>query len=97
MENSLSERIARLEKEKEKLVLTHTDEMTKKDSAFEKIKVELSAWKLEMQNALNDIEGLKKERDEWKTQVQLYMTSLEAAHMAKAKLEEKLNLLGVTN
>lgn len=32
-------------------------------------KIELSAWKLEMQNALNDIELLKRERDDLKARV----------------------------
>jgi len=44
--------------------------MTKKEDEHTQTKIELSAWKLEMQNALNDIESLKKERDELKAQVQ---------------------------
>ncbi|KAL7488420.1 hypothetical protein ACHAW6_014160 [Cyclotella cf. meneghiniana] len=78
MERSLQDRIERLEKEKYNLVAAHNDEMQKKDIAFERVRVELSAWKLEMQNALNDIEGLKRERNELEQQVILYKATLDA-------------------
>jgi hypothetical protein len=61
MEKSLKECIKRLEKEKEKLVAAHNDEMSRKVEQHDKTRIELSAWKLEMQNALNDIESLKRE------------------------------------
>ena len=78
MEKSLQDRIERLEGEKYKLLTAHKDEMEKKDSAFDTVRVELSAWKLEMQNALNDIEGLKREKNELEHQVQVYKASLDA-------------------
>lgn len=78
MEKSLQDRIERLEGEKYKLMIAHKDEMAKKDVAFEKVRVELSAWKLEMQNALNDIEGLKRERNELEQQVAAYKASLDS-------------------
>ena len=64
MEKSLQESIKRLEKEKEKLVAAHNDEISNKIDQHDKTRIELSAWKLEMQNALNDIESLKKENDD---------------------------------
>ncbi|KAL3803517.1 hypothetical protein HJC23_014065 [Cyclotella cryptica] len=78
MERSLQDRIERLEKEKYNLIAAHNDEMQKKDIAFERVRVELSAWKLEMQNALNDIEGLKRERNELEQQVVIYKATLDA-------------------
>jgi uncharacterized protein (UPF0335 family) len=66
MEKSLEERIKRLEKEKEKLTADHVDEISRKSKQHDKTRIELSAWKLEMQNALNDIESLKKENEELK-------------------------------
>ncbi len=66
MEKSLEERIKRLEKEKEKLTADHDDEISTKNEQHDKTRIELSAWKLEMQNALNDIESLKKENEELK-------------------------------
>ena len=66
MEKSLEERIKRLEKEKEKLAADHVDEISRKNEQHDKTRIELSAWKLEMQNALNDIESLKKENEELK-------------------------------
>ena len=51
----------------------------------------------QMQNALNDIESLKKEGDDLKVQVESYITSLEAMCMGKAKLEEKLHSMGVSS
>ena len=82
MEKSLQDRIERLEGDKYKLMTAHKDEITKKDVAFERVRVELSAWKLEMQNALNDIEGLKKERNELEKQVAVYKASLDALSSA---------------
>ena len=70
MEKALQDRVSRLEREKDKLVADYNFEMTKKEDEHTQTKIELSAWKLEMQNALNDIESLKKERDELKVQVQ---------------------------
>jgi chromosome segregation ATPase len=64
MEKSLQESIKRLEKEKEKLVAAHHDELSRKTEQHDKTRIELSAWKLEMQNALNDIESLKRENDD---------------------------------
>lgn len=66
MEKSLEERIKRLEKEKEKLIADYDDEISRKNEQHDKTRIELSAWKLEMQNALNDIESLKKENEELK-------------------------------
>ena len=82
MEKSLQDRIERLEGEKYKLLTAHKDEMEKKDIAFDRVRVELSAWKLEMQNALNDIEGLKREKNELEQQVQVYKASLDALSRA---------------
>jgi chromosome segregation ATPase len=82
MEKSLQDRIERLEGEKYKLMMAHKDEMEKKDIAFEKVRVELSAWKLEMQNALNDIEGIKRERNELEQQIAVYKASLDALSSA---------------
>jgi chromosome segregation ATPase len=64
MERSLQESIKRLEKDKEKLVAAHHDEILRKTEQHDKTRIELSAWKLEMQNALNDIESLKRENDD---------------------------------
>lgn len=64
MEKSLQESIKRLEKEKEKLVAAHDSEISSQIQQHDKTRIELSAWKLEMQNALNDIESLKRENDE---------------------------------
>jgi chromosome segregation ATPase len=82
MEKSLQDRIERLEGEKYKLIMAHKDEIEKKDIAFEKVRVELSAWKLEMQNALNDIEGIKRERNELEQQIAVYKASLDALSSA---------------
>ena len=49
----------------------------------------------EVQNALNDIESLRRERDDLKAQVATYMKSLEAACMGKAVLDEKLHSLSI--
>ena len=87
MEQSLQNRIERLEGEKYKLIMAHKNEIEKKDTAFEKVRVELSAWKLEMQNALNDIEGLKKEKSELENQVLSYKASLDAL---QAENKEKM-------
>jgi chromosome segregation ATPase len=87
MERSLQERIERLEGEKYKLITAHKDEMEKKDFAFEKVRVELSAWKLEMQNALNDIEGLKREKMELEQQIAVYKASLDALSSANQQGE----------
>ncbi|KAL7552823.1 hypothetical protein ACHAWF_016073, partial [Thalassiosira exigua] len=95
MEKALQERVARLERDKEKLVADFNDEMIHKEDEHTKTKIELSAWKLEMQNALNDIEALKRERDELKAQVESYATSLEAACVEKAQLEERMHSLGM--
>jgi len=48
-----------------------------------------------MQNALNEIESLKKERDELNAQVEAYGKSLESLCMGKAALDEKMHSLGV--
>ena len=64
MEKSLQESITRLEKEKEKLVAAHSSELSSQIQQHDKTRIELSAWKLEMQNALNDIESLKRENDD---------------------------------
>jgi predicted nucleic acid-binding Zn-ribbon protein len=76
-----------LEGEKYKLITAHKDEMEKKDFAFEKVRVELSAWKLEMQNALNDIEGLKREKMELEQQIAVYKSSLDALSSANQQGE----------
>lgn len=93
MEKALEDRVSRLQKEKDKLVAEYNEEMINKEEEHTKTKIELSAWKLEMQNALNDIEALKKERDDLKAQVQAYVKSLEAVCMNKAELEEKMHNL----
>ncbi len=93
MERSLQDRITRLEKEKEALVEAHESETEQLQSLLSQTRVELSAWKLEMQNALNDTEAMMKERDELKHHIQVYRSSLEAAHVAKAETEEKLHVL----
>lgn len=49
-----------------------------------------------MQNALNDIETLRRERDDLKAQVASYVKSLETACMGKAILDEKLHSLGIS-
>ncbi|KAK1748377.1 hypothetical protein QTG54_000316 [Skeletonema marinoi] len=64
MEKALQESINRLEKEKEKLVAAHDVEISSQIKQHDKTRIELSAWKLEMQNALNDIETLKRENDD---------------------------------
>jgi len=64
MEKSLQESIKRLEEEKKKLVAAHEVEISSQMRQHDKTRVELSAWKLEMQNALNDIESLKRENDD---------------------------------
>ncbi|KAL7537322.1 hypothetical protein ACHAXR_010366 [Thalassiosira sp. AJA248-18] len=96
MEKALEERVSRLQKEKDKLVADFSAEMINKEEEHTQTKIELSAWKLEMQNALNDIEALKKERDELKMQVESYVASLEAVCIGKAQLEEKMHSLGIT-
>ncbi|KAL7431569.1 hypothetical protein ACHAXH_001975 [Discostella pseudostelligera] len=96
MEKALQERLTRMEREKEKLEADFNDEMIKKEDENAQIMIELCAWKLEVQNALNDIESLRRERDELKTQVASYVKSLEAACMGKAILDEKLHSLGVS-
>jgi hypothetical protein len=48
-----------------------------------------------MQNALNEIESLKKERDELNVQVEAYGKSLESLCLGKVVLDEKMHLLGV--
>lgn len=78
MERSLQDRISHLERGKDKLLADFNNQIVSKDEEHMQTKIELSAWKLEMQNALNDIEALKKERDELKAQVAAYATSLEA-------------------
>mmetsp|Transcript_11070 Transcript_11070/g.21536 ORF Transcript_11070/g.21536 Transcript_11070/m.21536 type:complete len:125 (+) Transcript_11070:1-375(+) len=93
MENSLQERISRLEKEKVALIEAHESEIEQLQSLLNQTRVELSAWKLEMQNALNDSEAMMKERDELKAQIQVYRSSLEAVHVAKAETEERLHVL----
>jgi predicted nuclease with TOPRIM domain len=50
-----------------------------------------------MQNALNEIESLKKERDELNAQVEAYGKSLEAVCMEKAVLDEKIYYLGIAH
>ena len=75
MERSLQDRIERLEGEKFRLIAIHKDEIEKKDFEFERVRVELTAWKLEMQNALNDIEGLKREKKGLEEQVAIYKAS----------------------
>jgi len=72
MERALHDKVTRLEKEKDKLVTDFNAEIVKQEDEHTKTKIELSAWKLEMQNALNDIELLKKERDELKAQLKAY-------------------------
>jgi len=72
MERALHDKVTRLEKEKDKLVADFNEEIVKQEDEHTKTKIELSAWKLEMQNALNDIELLKKERDELKAQLKAY-------------------------
>jgi len=64
MEKSLQESIKRLEEEKKKTVAAHEAEISSQIRQHDKTRVELSAWKLEMQNALNDIESLKRENDD---------------------------------
>ena len=95
MEKALEGRVSCLQNEKDKLVADYTAEMVNKEEAHIQTKIELSAWKLEMQNALNDIESLKKERNELKDQVEAYVKSLEAMCMAKAELEENMHTLGL--
>ena len=63
---SLHDRVSRLEIEKDKMEADFNVEMTQ----HSKTKTELSAWKLEMLNALNNIELLKKERNDLKAKVQ---------------------------
>lgn len=70
MEKALDNRVTRLTREKDKLVADFNDEMINKEEEHTATKIELSAWKLEMQNALNDMESLKRERDELKAQIQ---------------------------
>ena len=72
MERALHDKVTRLEKEKDKLVADFNTEIVKQEDEHTKTKIELSACKLEMQNALNDIELLKKERDELKAQLKAY-------------------------
>ena len=69
MEKALHDRVARLEKEKDKVTAEFNAELIKQEEEHTQTKIELSAWKLEMQNALNDIEALKKERDELSDQL----------------------------
>jgi len=90
MEKALEDRVSRLDREKGKLVVDFNAEMANQEEAHTKTKIELSAWKLEMQNALNDIESLKKEKDELTAQVESYAAALEAVCIGKAELEEKL-------
>jgi len=71
MEKALENKVSRLEKDKLELQSTFNAKMTSKEEAHAATMIELSAWKLEMQNALNDIQALKKERDELAAQVQL--------------------------
>jgi hypothetical protein len=48
-----------------------------------------------MQNALNEIESLKKERNELNDQVEAYGKSLEAVCVEKAIIDEKMHTLGM--
>lgn len=85
MEKSLKDRIERLEGEKYRLIAAHNDQMEKKEIEFERVRVELSAWKLEMQNALNDIEGVKREKNELELEVAIYKATLDALGKAEAE------------
>lgn len=76
MEKALQEKIGRLQREKDKLVSDFNLEITKKEDELTQSRVELSAWKLEMQNAINDIESLKRERDDLKAQVESYVSGV---------------------
>ena len=67
---SLHRQVSCLEEENDKMEAGLHAEMTEHN----KTKSELSAWKLEMLNALNDIDLLKKERDELKTKVESSIT-----------------------
>lgn len=91
MEKALQKRVTFLEQEKEKLLSEFNDELALKEEVYTQTRIELSAWKLEMQNALNDIESLKKERDDLKAQVEGYVVSLEAVVSAKAEIEEEMH------
>ena len=48
-----------------------------------------------MQNALNEIESLKKERDELNAQVKAYGKSIESLCMGNAVIVENMHSLGV--
>jgi len=76
MEKALQEKIGRLQREKDKLVSDFNLEITKKEDELTQSRVELSAWKLEMQNAINDIESLKRERDDLKAQVESFVSGV---------------------
>ena len=91
MEKALQKRVTFLEQEKEKLLSEFNAELAQKEEVYTQTRIELSAWKLEMQNALNDIESLKKERDDLKAQVEGYVVSLEAVVSAKAEIEEEMH------
>ena len=92
MEKALEDRASRLEREKDKLIADFNREMTDKEEAHSRTKVELSAWKLEMQNALNDIEALKRERDELNERVQTYATTLESMCARNVELEDLVGM-----
>jgi len=62
MEGQLNGKIARLVKDKAKLVSEFNAELMKQEEKYTNVKIELSAWKLEMQNILNRNEMLKKEK-----------------------------------
>jgi len=91
MEKALQKRVTFLEQEKEKLLSEFNAELALKEEVYTQTRIELSAWKLEMQNALNDIESLKKERDDLKAQVEGYIVSLEAVVLSKAEIEEEMH------
>ncbi|KAL3811780.1 LOW QUALITY PROTEIN: hypothetical protein ACHAXA_004212 [Cyclostephanos tholiformis] len=95
MEKALQKRVLRLEREKDKLVADFNAERTNMDKDHTKTRIELCAWKLEMQNALNEIESLKKERNELNDQVEAYGKSLEAVCVEKAIIDEKMHTLGM--
>ena len=62
METQLNDKIARLVKDKAKLVSKFNAELIEQEEKYVNVKIELSAWKLEMQNILNRNEMLKKEK-----------------------------------
>eukprot|EP00578_Thalassiosira_sp_NH16_P006887 CAMPEP_0181117100 /NCGR_PEP_ID=MMETSP1071-20121207/22317_1 /TAXON_ID=35127 /ORGANISM="Thalassiosira sp., Strain NH16" /LENGTH=109 /DNA_ID=CAMNT_0023201415 /DNA_START=95 /DNA_END=424 /DNA_ORIENTATION=- len=94
-ERSLQNRVSRLESEKDALVSNFNDALRRKDEEHALTRIEMSAYKLEMQNALNDIDSLKKENDDLKARIAAYAASLEAACVGKGEIEERMHSLGI--